>query len=244
MKRLLLIALALAALSAVPLARAHAAGVNLSWDDCGNAGVTNKCFACDANTGALRLVGSFRVPFRSEAILGEEIVLDIGTESTVLPDWWKFRSAGACRQQSLGASVAFADSGLGTCATFLPGNASFGITNYLAPYVYANRARVLIVYTRPADSPATLETDLEYYGMMLRIDFAHTVGEDACSGCLTPATLVLNETKVIQAAGLGDLRLQNPLDRNSVTWQPAMPYPCTSVPVRNSTWGAIKGQYR
>ncbi len=223
---------------------ARAAGVNLSWDDCGAAGVTYKCFACDANDGRIRLVASFAMPIPSDMISGVQFVLDLQTDSSDLPDWWKFRAAGTCRQQSLSASLAFADSGLTTCGTFLPANVTGGITNYIAPFSTPDRARLLLAYSLPIGTVATVEADREYYGVQLYLDLARSAGPDACAGCLVPTVLVLNAVKVSQANGLGDFLIQNPLVRNDVSWQPASPYPCTSVPVRGSTWGSIKAQYR
>ena len=50
----------MAAILLLGSAAGHAAaeGLNLSWDDCGSFGVSNKSFACNTNDAVLTLVGS------------------------------------------------------------------------------------------------------------------------------------------------------------------------------------------
>src|SRR5437899_4981080 len=63
---------AFAALAALVLARfAAAAGIDLSWDDCGAAGAQLKTFACNTNSGSsFDLVGSFVPPSGINQLLG------------------------------------------------------------------------------------------------------------------------------------------------------------------------------
>ena len=135
MKRRLLFALALAALSAMPCARAHAAGINLSWNDCGTAGVEDQSFACNTNTGAaFVLVLSVVPPAGTTAITGAEISLEFNAASPTLPDWWKFKNVGWCRQTALVASADFTGWDPQSCADYWMGQAAGGITAYLQPY--------------------------------------------------------------------------------------------------------------
>ena len=68
---------------------AIAAGINLSWDDCGTYGVENKSFACNTNTGSPAvMIGSFVAPPGINEFLGVSTRLTISTVGP-LPDWWK-----------------------------------------------------------------------------------------------------------------------------------------------------------
>src|SRR5712691_11289697 len=82
---------------------AHAAGgLNLRWNACfGDAGVPNKTFACDRNTGVNTLVGSFVVGAEVPQVSGIQIYIDVATASSTLPAWWQFKNTGSCRATSL-----------------------------------------------------------------------------------------------------------------------------------------------
>ncbi len=245
MKRTLLslVVVALLATSSV----AHAAGVNLSWDDCGVAGTENKTFACDVNSGpAMALVASFRPPEGNEVITGMEVVIDFGSATNELPNWWQFFTTGACRRTSLTASADFANYPYFTCRDFWGAQAVGGITNYLMPYANAPcRSRLLLVFAWPETYWTSLDPQYEHYAFRLAIARDKTVGSGSCAGCLVPVAIVVNDLKLTQPYGFGDYRLQSPIDRNWVSWQGATPWQsCLWVPTRNTTWGAIKGQYR
>ena len=74
---------------------ATADGINLSWDNCGAAGIQTKTFACNTNLATpFDLVGSFTPPAGINQLLGMSADLNVG--STSLPDWWK-HGVGECR---------------------------------------------------------------------------------------------------------------------------------------------------
>jgi hypothetical protein len=76
---------------------AFAAGVNIRWDHCyGDAGVANKAFACDTNTGVERLVLSFELDSPVPDVSGLEFDVVRQSASPVLPAWWQFVNAGTC----------------------------------------------------------------------------------------------------------------------------------------------------
>ncbi len=238
-------ALALFALLLAPVPVAQAAGVNLSWNDCGVAGTELKSFACDTNTGAsFVLVGSY-IPYAgSTAITGNEVVIDIASQYSPLPDWWKFKNAGSCRQTAISASADFTSFGSGLCADYWSGLAAGGISAYITPYASADcRARLLIIFATAIANAGPVDENLEYYSFRLSITRAKTVGTGSCAHCLAPAMIVLDEIKLTQPAGVGDYRIQNPANRNFVEWQGGYSS-CGWVPTRNTTWGAIKSQYR
>ena len=104
----LILAAALIAVTANP---SHAAtGINLSWDDCGSAGVSAKSFACDNNAGTHVLVGSFEFSYMStgiDSLLGVSAVLFIDVSGDSVPDWWHFKQPGTCRESSLSLLMNF-----------------------------------------------------------------------------------------------------------------------------------------
>ena len=53
------LALSCALALAFGLEPADAAGLNLSWNECGSAGLLTRRFACNANSGSFSLVGSY-----------------------------------------------------------------------------------------------------------------------------------------------------------------------------------------
>ncbi len=239
--------LALLATTLAPLSIADAAGINLSWDECGSAGMLSKLFACDSDEGApFELIGSVKAPPGTEAIVSMEIVLDIQICSPT-PSWWLFRTTGSCRTNAASASADFVSQPVNACRDYWAGAATGGITNYIAPYgQYAGRSRFLLLYSMPAAFARPMDPDDEYLAFRLRIDRQHSSGVDACAGCSIPAAIVLNEIKLVQTVGLDAYRMQSPSDRNWVLWQSVMGHVSNfcGVPVRNSTWGAIKAQYR
>jgi len=244
MKKALLLCGALLALSA---SVAAAAGINFSWSDCGAAGQVNKTFACTSNTltGAI-MVGSYIPPAGSTAITGEEIVIDLQSSGTTLPAWWAFKNAGACRQSSLSTSADFTG-GPFSCTDYWAGLAAGGATAYITPYATAaNRARLLIIYATAVANAQPVDENLEYYAFKATINGTKSAGSGACAGCLDQVCLVLNEIKLTQPAGVGDYRIQNPAERNFVTWQGGVVAGgCpAATPTRNTTWGSVKSLYR
>ncbi len=241
MKKTLLLSAALLALSA---SIASAAGLNLSWTACGSAGLANKTFACNVNTGAAEtMVASYVAPAGSQGITGMEAVIDLQSSTATLPAWWQFKNVGTCRQTALSALPA----GAACDGDYWAGQASGGITAYITPYAAAaNRARLLIIYAVPSTLAAPIDADVEYFAFTASVSHAKTVGAGSCAGCADPVCIVLNEIKLTQAVGVGDFRIQNAAARNFVTWQGGVVSGgCPAVvPTQNRTWGAVKSLYR
>lgn len=243
MKKAILLAGALLALSA---SVAAAAGLNLSWNDCGTFGVQNKTFACNVNTGSDILWGSYIPPDGSTAITGNEMVLDLQSAAAVLPAWWQFKNTGSCRQTAL--SAAFAANASGNCGDYWSGQASGGLASYNLNVVpgATNRARILLVAAVDQALAAPVDGATEYYSFSLTMNHTKTVGTGACAGCTDGICIVLNEIKLTQPVGVGDYRIQNPAVRNFVTYQGgAVSGGCpAATPARNTTWGQVKSLYR
>src|SRR5205823_13109097 len=86
MRKVLLAASTLVVLSA---STATAAGINLSWNDCGILGAQTLGFACNTNTGLpFTMIGSYIPPAGINGLVGLSSQIDIVTDSATLPDWW------------------------------------------------------------------------------------------------------------------------------------------------------------
>ena len=243
MKKSVLIAGAMLVLGA---GAASAAGINLSWNDCGAAGTQNVTFACNSNAGApFTMVGSFIPPAGVDNFLGISAQVDITTDQATLPDWWKHGN-GQCRGTTgLNTDFNFT-SGPFTCTDFYAGQAAGGFA-YDVGYGTAARARFRIQCAVPIDNKGPVDPATEYYafkGVILR---SKTTGAGSCAGCSNPGCIVLNEIQLFQPPDAGfDPSITNPADRNYVTWQsaPASPICPQSTPTKSSTWGQVKSLYR
>ena len=247
-----LLALALGCL--LTAAHAHAAGgVALRWNHCygEGTGLSTRAFACDTNSGFEELIGSFAIAEDMVNVSGNEIVVDISTASPYaympvppsgppLPEWWKFRNAGTCRQNAL--SVAFvADPGNVVCQDWGQGGQVGGIGAYNIDFRGPGTARILIAEAVPMSALQSLSAGTEYYSFTLRIAHIKTVGTGACGGCGTPLYISINSIYVTTDTPDNDRLYSGPLngaDSNFALWN-GLP-----VPVRASSWGALKSRYR
>src|SRR5439155_5359193 len=134
--------------------RVLGAGINLSWDDCGTHGTTNKDYGCNNNVGVNTLVGSFVPPDGISTFLGLNAELQIQSTDTTLPDWWRHGS-GECRGTTgLSASFDFT-SGPFSCTDPFLGQAAGGYA-YEIGYLLPNRARLIITCAIPLDNAEAL----------------------------------------------------------------------------------------
>jgi hypothetical protein len=252
MKRLLLSAsVMLVAMSAAT--SAMAAGVNLAWTDCrGDGGVSNRTFACAANTGSNTMVASFVAPAGVTNLSGNELVIDLISTTAPLPAWWAMKNVGSCRATSLSANAVISGAAV-NCVDAFAGQGAGGIGAYtqvapgggwsISPIVESQHVRITIAMATPAPGP--IDLDVEYFSANIIFNNAKTVGTGACAGCADPVCIVLNSIKLTQPVGLGDTVLGFPASpgSNQITWQGAGA-DCNAVPVRNTTWGSVKSLYR
>jgi len=226
---------------------ASAAGINLSWSDCGAAGQLNATFDCNSNAGApFTAVGSFIPPAGIANFLGIAAQIDITTDQATLPDWWQ-HGTGFCRGTT-GLAVNFDfTSGPFTCTDFFGGQAAGGFA-YDVGFGNPNRARFRIQCAVPIDNKGPVDPANEYYAFKANFLRPKTTGAGSCAGCSNPACLVLNEIQLFQPPdAANDPRITNPASRQYITWQtpPTGPAGCPlTTPTRNSTWGQVKSLYR
>ena len=253
MKRLLLSASALLVAITVSSVAHAAPGINMAWTDCrSDGGLSNRAFACNTNSGSNVLVVSFVAPAGVTGMSGNELVIDLLSTTAPLPQWWAFRTVGSCRQNALSSNFV-APGTLINCVDPWSGQAAGGIGNYtqvapgggwtISPTVESQHARMVIAIATA--SPGPIDADVEYFSGNVTINNTKTVGTGACAGCADPVCIVLNSVKITQGVGIGDFTLSTPVSANSnmVTFQ-GTGADCNAVPVRNTTWGAVKGLYR
>jgi hypothetical protein len=227
---------------------ARAEGVNLSWDDCGNAGTLAKGFDCASNSGPpFTIVASFIPPRGITAFQAMEAELHIRTSSPStdclhgpidpLPDWWK-HGVGECRGKK-GLKVSFDfTSGPSSCIDVFGGQAVGGFA-YDVDFPYPGPARLRVAAGIAADHARSLSSSQEYYAFKVIISRAKSAVEGSCAGCQTAVCMRLNSIQLYQAPHLmNDPEISTYVSRNYILWGSGY------TPTQNSTWGAIKSLYR
>ena len=243
MKKITLIA---GAMLLVGASVASAAGINLSWSDCGAFGLQNVTFACNTNTGlAGSMVGSFDPPANVTDFLGISAQIDITTDQPTLPDWWS-HGTGQCRGTTA-LSTNFDFTANINCVDFYAGQAAGGYA-YDVGFGTPNRARFRIQCAVPIDNRGPVDPGTEYYGFKGNLQRSKSVGTGSCAGCSLPACIVLNEIQLFQPPeNAFDPVISNPITRNWITWQlpPTGPAGCPlSTPTQGKSWGQVKSLYR
>jgi hypothetical protein len=220
----------------------HAAGINLSWDDCGAHGTANKTFACNSVTGLDRLLGSFIPPPHINQFLGLSAELHIQTAAAILPDWWK-HGTGECRGTT-GLSTSFDfTSGPFSCSDPFVGQAAGGFA-YDVGFVLPNRARLRIQCAIPDGSAAALDSTAEYYAFAVNLQHNKATGSGSCAGCADAATINLISMQLFQPATANDdpiIALPTHTGSTTVFWQPPVHQPTAT---HSTSWGHIKTRYR
>lgn len=223
-------------------------GLNFAWNECGSAGVSAVCFACNTNAGTVDMVGSYVAPAGVTQLTGNDVVVDIVSESPTLPEWWHLVHPGWCRQAAVTADFTPPPDTESLCRDQFGGPLPAGgiaayRTNWTAnPTPTPNRARLVLAFGVWAPEAPPLEADVEYLSFRLRLNFTRSSGDSACAGCATPVTLVLNRINLTQPVGVGDITVSDPADNRTITWNPS--HGGCYVSARNRTWGAIKSLYR
>ena len=222
---------------------ASAAGLAIAWQQClGDGGTQNRNFACDTNEGSNVLVGSFSLDAALLQVNGNELVVDLCTSTPSLPDWWRFRNAGTCRQAAL--SIAAHD-GIG-CPDMFVGQASMNIAAYQIGIRGANNARILSVNAVQEAHVVDLDPSTQYGIARWTITNIKTVGTGACAGCQQPGCIVFNSANITTMGNTNNTRLTSEMGPgyNYVTWRGGN-YNCPFVvPTRTTTWSSVKSLYR
>lgn len=224
-------------------------GVALRWNACfgEGTGLLARNFACNTNAGREVLVGSFKLSEEMTFVAGNEIVVDLTTgkpyvpsQGGPLPEWWKFRSPGTCRQSALSVGF-FTESESEACRDWAGGQAVGLIGDYRIEQSGPGTARLVMASAIARENAPDLIAGTEYFSFMMLIRHDKTVGAGACAGCDTPLAIVLNSIKLIWSAPGNDRVIAGPLngtDSHLAFWQSAV------VPTHKSSWGAVKSLFR
>lgn len=219
-----------------------AAGINLSWDECGTKGSPTRVFDCDTEVGANVMIATFDPPAGITALSGISGQVDI-VVGTKLPDWWK-HGATSCRGTDQVASSSDFSALIGCTNPYVSGAAGGGYNYTVAAGSNPARARIIVEYGLMPQDQGPVTPGTEYYAFQFRILRNHTTGPDACAGCLEPACIVLNSIDLVQNTG-PTVPVIEARDRNWITWQSATVTDCPqNTPVRNTTWGRVRAVYR
>jgi hypothetical protein len=234
---------------------AAAPGVGLRWNECiGDAGLPNRNFACNVNTGSSTLVGTFELGADLGNTSGEEIVVDLATASPALPAWWGFKNVGTCRTGSLAIGSA-PTANAANCADWGGGLvAGIGIGAYIVGGAGPNTARIVAAGAVPPDGLQNLTAGTEYFGFTLTINNLKTVGTGSCEGCAVPACIVFNSVNMTTPILANNVKLSGPsngTDAHFVTWQGGLGVNTgrgtgcpAATPTQNKTWSQVKSMYR
>ena len=253
MKKILLMTGALLALTA---GFASAQGVvNLAWGDCGTFGTSNRSFACNVNTGAGTLVGSFTSFVALDSMNGNEATIEYQTAGATMSPWWQIKTptdaSAACRSTALTSDFNFLSSS--NCADFWAGNAAGGV-GIIRNLTQVNRARILVVCAVALEIAGPVDPNVETYSFKLNISNTKTVGAGLCAGCADGVQIILNSIKCTQNPGVppssaGD-QINLGIDKTMetlgtfATSYNAAGVPPGATPTKNTTWGAVKSLYR
>ena len=246
-------ALLVVALLGFSTATARAAGINLYWNDCstGGAATTNRDFACNTNAGFNDLYVSYDPPPEITSTVGVEITINLVSSASALQDWWQLKNPGTCRLTAL----TMLPSAASACPDPWQGVGVGGIAAYLVnssnPSIPVNGARILAVMAVAEGTPMLpLVAGTEYFGGVIRISNAKTVGPTACAGCTIPVCLMLSQVSLYPPGSTSGTPLFLPLTNVFVGWQGGVGgvgggFTCFGpTPTLNRTWGQIKTIYR
>jgi hypothetical protein len=252
--RALLIAIALVGLGASNTAHAGtlASGLSLTWNDCpgGATATSGITYACTGNTDTLQLICSVAVPQTITGVLGAELVIDIQSADPLsVPDWWRFDGSGTLGCRAGGFDAGYDFSANPGCTDAWLGNGFGGLQGFsVGPpdHTFMNQARLKVVAAVVSTNAVTLNPGITYGLIKLLINSNNTTGGSACGGCGTSECLVLQSAIILVQPGSGsNVTIGSAASPGSdwATWQGTAAN-CSAVPVRRSTWGAIKSLYR
>jgi len=235
---------------------AGAPGLNFTWSPdgrCMRPLVTNQNFTCNANDATFIAVGSVEPSFSMTGFSGLEATINCQSEGP-LPDWWQSFNPGSCRQTSASVRSTFVSGG--GCYNLWSANTQGGIGAWqtalypppmppLAPA--ANHLVIKLVFIM-ATARSSLNASRVYEAFQLVVDTRRTVadpdsGVAACAGCGTGLTLTLDRVDLFGDDNIYDTVSEEQISR-CLTWQSSTAECWNAVPVRNTSWGAIKSFYR
>jgi len=236
MKKILTLAAALLVVASASMAQ----GLNLSFTDCGPAGLTTVVVNCNSNAGVVIAVNAsayLSAPMAQFAAATAIIDVRAGGVGG-LPPWWQTR-AGQCRANAVGMSF---DPNVNatSCADLWQGNPNLQVTDVQQGLNGPDHVRFIGVAAIPAGSEIAIEPGSELWVCRLTINKANTL---TCAGCALPSSMVLNEL-YLQDPSAPAQKITNPADNYCVGLSGGAASCPGATPATNRTWGAVKNLYR
>lgn len=223
-----------------PQREARAEWAALGWDHCGSR-ILAKQFACDTNAGESRLVVSALRDSVAFFTNGFRCVLEVAVDAPSLPSWWQVRS-GDCRGGALTSTILPMPEDFGSCA--YASSWSLVDTWIVAEYVPATGRLRLTLYGASAIGESQMTPFVETFIVALHIRHELSTGAGSCSGCDTPACVLLRELTIVDGAPTGALVTLPILEPSFLLGWQSDRANCIATPIRNQTWGGIKSLYR
>ena len=225
-----------------------AQGLSIGWQDCrsgGNPGGSLQDFGCTSNTSAFPMYPGVRLLAPVDSVFSMEVVIDVDVASDPLPDWWSMD--GTCR--TVQASWFAGSAQPGSCSDAWNGVGVASVQGWLpgTPGNSTRHARLLVAAGVLAPDAVTLDANVSY--TVARVVLNSTNSTSCAAGCTTPACLVFNSLLIRRLPGSSVEEIlvtdAEVAGANMVAWNPQFGTAnCASVPVRRSTWGAVKALYR
>jgi len=236
--------LAMLAAAWAPAASA-ASGLSLGWGDCraaGGPGTDLLHFGCATTSNELPLFPGFVLAATVDSVISMELVIDVDVAADPLPDWWR-TDAGQCRAGGWSADIEAPPSCVDAWNTL--GVASFQGWIAGTPGGSTHHGRLLVAAAAVPGTLAKLDPGVPYTACRVLLRTNNTA---TCAGCDVPACLMLNSLLIRRAPGssVEEILLSAPESPGLtfVHWQSDTGADCQSVPVRRTTWGAVKALYR
>ncbi len=225
---------------AATLARAE--GIAIGYHDCrAGGGFDGQLFGCTSTIITFPLFASFTLATPVDSVYAMELVVDVDVAADELPAWWRM-DPGGCRAGGWAADASLA----GNCADAWNGKGSATAQGWLPgqPGASLRHGRLLVAASVLTDDAVALDADVSYTACRILLRTNNTM---TCDGCQLQACLVFNSLLLRRLPGSSVeevlLSVAESSGANQVTWQGAGA-DCQSVPVRRSTWGAVKALYR
>lgn len=223
-------------------------GLSIGWGDCRTSpgtGADNRNFGCGLSINDMPIYAAVRLAAPVDSVISVELVVDVALADVTLPPWWHMEPGG-CHGSPPGWGAGLADAA-SSCPDAWAGAASASIQGWLpgTPGGSANHGRLLAAVATFPGTLATLQAGDPQVLSRLALRGDNTL---TCSGCTTPACLVFNSIIIRRLPGSVPeeivLWTEEFPGSARVVWQGGSGADCQAVPVRRSTWGAVKALYR
>lgn len=225
--------------------RSQAGGISLGWQDCrssGAPGQLNQNFSCTTNIVEFPLFAGLRLESAVDSVIAVELVIDVDVAADPLPPWWRM-DPGQCHTGGWAADASLS----GSCADPWQGTGAASAQGWRAgePGGSPRHGRLLVAAATAPGQLLTFDAETGYTLCRILLRSNNTL---TCDGCSVAACLVFNSVLIRRLPGSvpEELVFSAPeaAAAERVSWQGGTGANCASVPVRRSTWSAVKALYR